>query len=148
MTLAHRRQALIGLGGLALGLQALPGQATPQAMQALIDRFTRGRTPQPRGITLTVPEIVENGNSVPVSVRVESAMSGNDRVRRVALFSERNPAPDVLVAHFGPAAALAQVSVRMRMADSQVLVAVAEMADGEVRLTRVAVVVALAACLE
>ncbi|MBU6273222.1 MAG: sulfur oxidation protein SoxY [Betaproteobacteria bacterium] len=148
MSPARRRQALIGLGGLAIGLRSLPAQATPQAMQALIEGFTRGRAPQARGITLSVPEIVENGNTVPVSVRVESAMSGADRVRRVAVFSERNPAPDVLVGHFGPAAALAQLSFRMRMADSQALVALAEMADGEVRIARVAVVVALAACLE
>ncbi|MEI8305122.1 MAG: thiosulfate oxidation carrier protein SoxY [Burkholderiales bacterium] len=145
---APRRQTLIGLGGLALALRPLSARATPAAMQAQIDGFARGRKPQSRGIVLSVPEIVENGNSVPVTVRVESAMTGADRVRRVAVFSERNPAPDVLVAHFGPAAALAQVSFRMRMADSQSLTALAEMADGEIRIARVDVVVALAACLE
>lgn len=125
-----------------------PVLATPSAMRDEIQRFTGGAPTASAGIRLDIPEIVENGNSVPVTVHVDSPMSEREHVRRIALFSEKNPAPGVLLAHLSPANGRAQIAFRMRMAESQRLVAVAEMSDRSYRLQSIEVVVALAACLE
>ena len=95
-----------------------------------------------------VDAVVENGNTVPLSVSVQSAMTAAEHVRRIAIFTELNPQPEVAVFHLGPANGNAQVSTRMRMASSQNVIAMAVMNDGSVWQHRVAVSVALAACLE
>ncbi|MBK8765342.1 MAG: sulfur oxidation protein SoxY [Burkholderiaceae bacterium] len=107
-----------------------------------------GAAPHPGKIELSLPEIVENGNSVSVTVRVASPMTDQEHVRRIAVFTEKNPHPDVLEIVLGPRAGRAQVSFRMRMADSQQISAVAELSDGSFWSATVDVVVALAACLE
>lgn len=146
---ANRRRRW--LGGLAAGsawLVLRPAQATPATMQAAIQRFTGGAPPRPGRVTLELPEIVENGNTVPVTVSVDSPMTPGDHVRRLAVFNEKNPQPDVIEVWLGPRAGRARVSLRMRMAESQTITAVAELSDGSVWQARVDVVVALAACLE
>ena len=145
---ATRRAWLGTLAGLACSLAVTPARATPDAMQARIAVFTRGAPAQPGKIELSLPEIVENGNSVPVTVRVSSPMTDQDHVRRIAVFTEKNPHPDVLEIFLGPRAGRADVSFRMRMADSQHVSAVAELSDGSFWTAGVDVVVALAACLE
>jgi len=117
-------------------------------MQAAITAFSRGATPQSGSVRLTVPELIENGNSVPVSVTVDSPMTERDHVRRIALFSEKNPQPQVAVFHLGPRSGRADVSTRIRLADSQRLVAIAELTDGRFVQPSVEVIVTLAACIE
>jgi sulfur-oxidizing protein SoxY len=85
---------------------------------------------------------------VPVSINVDSPMTPTDHVQRIALFTERNPAPDVVVFHLGPHNGVAQVATRMRLATTQTLTAVALMNDGSVWQQRVDVIVTLAACIE
>jgi sulfur-oxidizing protein SoxY len=99
-------------------------------------------------VRLLVPELVENGNSVPVSVSVDSPMTERDHVRRIALFSEKNPQTQVAVFHLGPRSGRADVATRIRLADSQRLVAIVELADGRFLQTAVEVIVTLAACIE
>ncbi len=143
-----RRIWLGAASGLACLLVAPPARASRDAMLAQIAAFTRGAIPQAGKIEVSLPEIVENGNSVPVTVRVASPMSEHDHVRRIAVFAEKNPRPDVIEAFLGPRAGRAQMSLRMRMADSQTISAVAELSDGSFWMASVDVVVALAACLE
>jgi sulfur-oxidizing protein SoxY len=141
------RLMVVGVAGLAAGVCPL-ARATPSEMQAAIAAFSRGAMPQSGSVRLTVPELIENGNSVPVSVTVDSPMTERDHVRRIALFSEKNPQPQVAVFHLGPRSGRADVSTRIRLADSQRLVAIAELTDGRFVQTSVEVIVTLAACIE
>ncbi len=115
-------------------------------MQAAIAAFTGGAAVREGRVKLEVSPLVENGNTVPVTVSVPGADAAT--VRRLALFTERNPQPDVAVFTLGPLAGRAQVSTRMRLATSQTIVALAQMADGSVWQAGVDVVVTLAACVE
>ncbi len=125
-----------------------PAGATPAALRAAIAAFTGGAEPREGGMRLEVPELVENGNSVPVLVTVDSPMTEAAHVRRIAVFNEKNPQPQVAVFRLGPRSGLARVGTRMRMADSQRIVAVAELSDGSFRQHSVDVIVTLAACIE
>ena len=140
-----RRTLLVaGLGSLLLR----PAAATPEAMHAALAAFTGGAPLRDGKVTLEIAALVENSNTVPVSVRVASPMSAADHVRRIALFTERNPEPGVAVFHLGPHSGRAEVATRMRLATSQAVVAVAELADGTCWQQRLQVVVTLAACVE
>lgn len=138
-----------GAGALAVLMQPWPVRATPSAaLQAAIERFTGGVPLQTGRVTLAIDAVVENGNTVPVSVSVQSPMTAEQHVRRIALFTELNPQPEVAVFHLGPASGRAQVGTRLRMASSQHVIAIAQLNDGSCWQQRVAVSVALAACLE
>jgi sulfur-oxidizing protein SoxY len=91
---------------------------------------------------------VENGNAVPVTVEVDSPMTADDHVRRIALYNEKNPQADVVVFHLGPRSGRARVSTRIRLAASQTVVALAETSDGAFWSSKASVVVTLAACIE
>ena len=122
--------------------------ATPEALAAAIQAFA-GAAPLREGrITITIAELVENGNAVPLSVAVQSPMSGADHVQSLAVFTERNPQPEVAVFHFSPRSGQARVHTRIRLATSQPLVAVATMNYGSVWQHQVDVIVTLAACIE
>lgn len=142
-----RRQALLAVTVMPL-LPAAPARATPEAMAAAMQAFTGGAPVRDGRITIEVAELVENGNTVPVALRVDSPMTAADHVQRLALFTERNPQPEVAVFHLSPAAGRAQVATRMRLATSQRVVALAHMNDGSVWRHQVDVIVTLAACVE
>ncbi len=120
----------------------------PAAMQATIAAFTGGRPASTGRVMLDIAPLVDNGNTVPVSVRVESAMTATDHVKRIALCSERNPQPEVAVFVLSPLCGRAEVATRMRLATSQRGVALAELQDGRYCQRAVDVVVTLAACVE
>jgi sulfur-oxidizing protein SoxY len=97
---------------------------------------------------LEVASLIDNGNAVPVRVRVDSPMTEADHVREIALFNERNPQRDLVRFHLNPANGRAEAATRVRLATSQHLVALARMSDGSVWQHTVEVVVTLAACIE
>ena len=140
-----RRKLLAGLGALAI---VRPAAATPEEMAAAIKAFTGGALPRPGRVTLDVAQLVDNGNTVPITVRVDSPMSAADHVLAIAVFNERNPETNVATFTLGPRAGKAEVSTRIRMATSQRLVAVARMSDGSYWSHSADVVVTLAACVE
>lgn len=145
--LATQRRALLLAG--ACSLLARPATAAPSAAaQAAIDRFTGGRPVQDGRVQLGIDAVVENGNTVPITVTVDSPMTAQDHVQRIAVFTELNPQPDVIVCQLGPASGRAQIATRIRMAQSQTVTALAQTSDGRCWRHRVEVVVALAACLE
>lgn len=134
---------------LAAGLVFVrPGQAATGDLAAAVNAFAGGRTPQPGKVQLDISTLVENGNAVPVTLSVDSPMTAADHVKSIALFNERNPQRDVVVFQFGPDAARAAASTRIRLATSQQLVAVALLSDGTAWSQTVDVIVTLAACIE
>lgn len=142
--LAGGTAALFGLAGMmTVGSAA---RADAGATQALIDKITGGTTPQEGRVMLEMPQIAENGNTVPMSVSVESPMSDNDYVKTVHIFAEGNPTPEVASFHFTPMNGIAEVSSRMRMAKTQDIVAIAEMSDGSIFMDRVQVKVTIGGC--
>ncbi|WP_046865314.1 SoxY-related AACIE arm protein [Microvirga massiliensis] len=143
-----RREVL--RGGIALVSLALasPAKATPNEMKAAIDAFTSEAAVRPGRIHLDVPPLVENGNSVSVRVRVDSPMTAEDHVKRIAVFNERNPQPHVAQFFLGPRSGRADVATRIRLATSQKVIAVAELSDGSYWSASADVIVTLAACVE
>jgi sulfur-oxidizing protein SoxY len=112
----HRRAALhAGLAGAAM-LVVRPASAQAEALNGPLASFTGGFTPKTGRVALEIAELVENGNTVPVTIRVASPMTGADYVRRIALFAERNPDPAVAVFHLSPRNGRALISTRMRLA--------------------------------
>lgn len=143
-----RRGLLAGAGGVAFGLAVpLPAGASPaQVDEAIREMFGNGPVREGR-VTLTLPPIAENGNSVAVGISVDSPMSRNDHVVRIGLFSPRNPVALLGAFSLGPACGLAQVSTRVRLAGTQSLRAVAQMNDGTLWSGKASTYVTLAACI-
>ena len=144
-----RRDLIKGASALACVLLAVrKADATPASMQAAI-RDVFGNAEIGRGkVTLDIPSLVENGNTVPMTVSVESPMTATDYVKSIHVFNEKNPQPIVIGVHIGPRAGKASVATRIRLADSQKVVAIAQMSDGSVWSGQVDVIVTLAACVE
>jgi sulfur-oxidizing protein SoxY len=117
-------------------------------MRAAIHRLI-GEQPVRKGkVTLDIPPLVENGNTIAMSVAVESPMTATNYVKAIHVFNEKNPQPDIISVHLGPRAGKAAFSTRIRLADSQNVVAIAEMSDGSLWSDTVEVIVTIAACLE
>ena len=142
-----RRQALL-FGAAASLVMVTPALATPEEMSEAVRAFAAGRDVKPGRVTLDLPPLVENGNAAPLTVAVESPMNEADHVRRIAVFNERNPQPNVLTVHLGPRSGRATLSTRIRLANSQRITAVAEMSDGSFWSGTADVIVTLAACIE
>ncbi len=136
------------LGGLASVAVLRPAGATPAAMEAALREFTGEAAMRPGRVKLDLPPLVDNGNLVSVSVAVDSPMTPAEHVRRIGIFNEKNPQPHVATFHLGPRAGRASVATRMRLADSQRVIAVAELSDGTFWTDSADVIVTLAACLE
>jgi len=99
-------------------------------------------------VKLQLPPLIDNGNSVPLSVAVESPMTATDHVRAIHVLTEKNPLPDVVSVHLSPRAGRATLGTRVRLADTQTVTAIAQMSDGSFWSDSAEVVVTLSACLE
>lgn len=145
-----RRHFLLAAGGCAAAsvLMIRTTSATPASMAAAIREVIGEATVKEGRIKLDLPPLIENGNAVPVTVAVESPMTEADHVKSIHLFNEKNPQPNVANFHLGPRAGRASVSTRMRLADSQKVIAIAQLSDGSFWSESVDVIVTLAACLE
>ncbi len=146
-----RREVLIALGAgvtAVATLTMLPNAAWADA--AAVDEAIKERignaTPKEGRITLDLPQIAENGNTVPLSVAVDSPMTDQDYCKAVHLFAEKNPLPNVGSFHFTPASGQASASTRIRLARTQKIVAVAEMSNGEVYMSKAEVKVTIGGC--
>jgi sulfur-oxidizing protein SoxY len=146
----RRRDFLAAAGGLAgaVALRSGPARATPEQAQEAIRALVGGGNLRKGRVTLDLPPLVENGNVVPLTVAVDSPMSATDRVNAIHLFAGNNPQPLVAVLRFGPRAGRAVASTRIRLADSQTVVAVAEMSDGTFWSGSAEAVVTMSACVE
>ena len=99
-------------------------------------------------VKITLPPLVENGHLVPLTVNVESPMTDADYVKAIHVFTDKNPLPEVISFYLGPKAGRASFSTRVRLADSENVVAIAQLSDGSLWSSNVYVVVTTAACLE
>ena len=149
-----RREFLRAAGGAAAGLglwsvvAVEPARATPAAMQEAIRTVVGSARINAGRVTLELPPLSENGNAVPLAVSVESPMTAADHVRAIHVFTQKNPQPDVATFRLGPRAGHARVATRIRLADTQTVVAISELSDGSFWSGSAEVVVTLAACLE
>ena len=149
-----RRQFLRAAGGVAasLGLGAViavePARATPAEMQEAIRKVVGSAKVSPGKVKLELPPLIENGNAVPLTVNVESPMTEAQHVKAVHVFTEKNPQPYVASFHLGPRAGRARVATRVRLADSQTVIAICQLSDGSFWSDSASVGVTLAACLE
>lgn len=140
-----RRRAFLLAGGALLALPPL-ARATRPEVAALIAELTGGVAPLDGGLTLELPELVENGNVVAMTVTAQPP--AGVQVRALHVFAEANPFPTVLRLRFGPAAARPRIATRIRLATSQTVIAIAALSDGTFRQDSVALLVTLAACLD
>ena len=144
-----RRQALgLSAAGAAFaitGMRPVTAQAAAEDTDKMIMDFAGG-TPGTGKITLNAPEIAENGNTVPVSVEVESAMSGDDVVESVIILADGNPNPAVATFHFTELSGSAAATTRIRLAKTQNVIAVAKMKDGSTFMDKKEVKVTIGGC--
>src|SRR5213594_1681518 len=119
---SSRREFLLATGGAAVGIglasmiMVEPARATPAAMQEAIRKVVGSARVNPGRVKLDLPPLSENGNTVPLTVTVESPMTEADHVRVIHVFTEKNPQPDVVAFHIGPRAGRANISTRIRLA--------------------------------
>jgi len=139
--------ALAG-GGALTRLSIRPADASLAMMEEAV-RKAIGNAPIEKGkVKLDLPPLVENGNSVPCTVSVDSPMTATDYVKAIHIFNEKNPQPNVISVKLGPRAGRANFSTRIRLADTQTVTAIAEMSDGTCWSDDIYVIVTLAACVE
>lgn len=151
-----RRRFIITLGAAsaaAAGLTALPGGAAwsdedAKTVEEEIKRLMGGKelADGAKIISMDLPQIAENGNTVPLEVSVESPMTEADHVTTVHIVADGNPRPGVASFHFSPLSGRAQASTRMRLAKTQNVIAIAEMSDGKAYMTKAEVKVTIGGC--
>jgi sulfur-oxidizing protein SoxY len=143
-----RRQFLAVAGAAGAALLVRPAQATPESMATAIRQVVGEAHVKPGKIKLDLPPLVENGNTVAMSVAVDSPMTARDYVKAIHVFTEKNPQPNVISAKLGPRAGKAEIQTRVRLADTQTVVAICGMSDGSFWSDTVDVIITLGACLE
>ena len=145
----NRREFVLGAATAVVSLVAVaPARAMPAATADAVRRVVGTARLTPGRVKLDLPPLSENGHAVPIAVSVESPMTAADHVRAIHVFTEKNPQPDVATFRLGPRAGRASVATRIRLADTQTVLAVAELSDGTFWSAQADVVVTLAACLE
>lgn len=142
-----RREALLALGGGALlSVVPLPALAGDEDTAESIRQIYGYRAINPGRITLTLPTLAESGNSVPLTLTVDSPMTEQDRVLRASIFANRNPRPVIATASFGPRAGTATLSTNIRLNGTQDVIGIAEMSDRSLWSAQVRVLVTFGAC--
>ncbi|GAB6053764.1 thiosulfate oxidation carrier protein SoxY [Magnetospira thiophila] len=137
--MAFSRRGMLGMfggGALAVAGSALAPRAalaTPESAAELAVKWAgKAPTEGDARVSLKLPEIAENGNTVPVTVEVESPMTADNYVKKIHILAEGNPTPGVCSFELSASCGKAEVSTRIRMAKTQNIVAVAELSDGSV----------------
>ncbi len=148
MTTESLRITRRGIIGAALLATIAPRRlsATEAEMRAAIRERIGEAKPQLGRVRLDLPPLAESGNSVPVGVSVESRMDAQDHVRRIMIFSERNPRPHIITVWPGPDSGRAEFTTRMRLSGTQSVLAIAELSDGSFWLDQVNIMVTIGAC--
>jgi sulfur-oxidizing protein SoxY len=144
-----RRDALaLGASGAALTLIGLEDRALAAAKEAadMINQFTGGKTPASGKVSIELPEIAENGNTVPLSVAVDAPMTADNYVSEIIVVADGNPNPGVAAFHFSPLSGKAIASTRIRLAATQNIIAVAKTSKGEFFTNQKLVKVTIGGC--
>jgi len=142
------RRRLFLAGSAAVTLLPFAAEATPEELATAIKEVTGGAELRTGKVTLDIPPIVENGNTVPMTVSVESPMTADDYVKAIHVFNEKNPQPHVFNAWLSPGNGKAAIGTRIKLADTQKIVAIAETSKGEFWNASAEVIITIAACIE
>ena len=144
----HRRETLVlaAAAGFAALLAPRMSIADEQAVASEIKKLYGDKKLEAGKIKLDVPEIAENGLVVPLNVEVESPMTDADYVKAVHVFADGNPLPGIVTYRFTPACGKAAASTRMRLAQTQNIVCIAEMSNGSLHTAKANVKVTIGGC--
>jgi sulfur-oxidizing protein SoxY len=148
-----RRGFLLALGSIAAGdaLAQLPPNIAALRQAALdegVRKVTGGAQVRAGKVKLDLPPLIDNGNTVPLTVTVESPMTEADHVATIHIFAERNPRPLVASFHLGPESGRAEISTRVRLAGTQTVNVLVELSGKRFILGSAYVLVTAAACLD
>ncbi len=149
-----RRDVLAGAGALAGGLTigAGPAPAQNESSPAELEAAVRAIIGQSQindgKVRLEVPPLVENGNAVPMKITVDSPMTEKDHVKAIHVFAGKNKQPNVISVRLGPRSGKPEMQTRIRLADTQDILALAELSDGTIWRGTANVIITLSACLE
>ena len=147
--LSRRQLMMVGVGAAVtatfLGQSVAPALAANDS-EDLIKKFTGGKTPAQGRVKLDLPEIAENGNTVPITVMVESPMTEQSHVTNVLVIADGNPRGGVCTFNFSPASGVAEANTRIRLAGTQNVIAVAKMNDGSFFTVKKEVKVTIGGC--
>ena len=137
---------------LTLATAATPAMAQrfqpAQDVAPLLAKLTGGARPERSGVEIELPQIAENGNSVPMRVKVDSPMTAADHVSAIHIIAERNPRPLVGTFHLGPNSGRAEIATRVRLAGTQKVRVLVALSDNRFRIGEADVLVTSAACLD
>ncbi len=148
MTPRLERRAFLAAAAVVTVLPWTSARATPASMAAAIKEVTGDASVREGRVILDLPPLIENGNTVPLTVSVESPMTVTDHIKAIHVFNEKNPQPHVFDATLGPRNGKAVIGTRIKLGDSQKIIAIAETSTGEFWSASADVIVTLAACIE
>jgi len=147
MNAMTRRGALLLGAGLTLALVDVDaGVATPAEAEAEIQKFTGGKAAESGKIAIDLPEIAENGNTVPLAIKVDSPMTAADYVSDIRVVGDANPNPGIVTFHLTPAAGRAEVATRIRLGGTGTVTVLAKTSAGKVYAERKTVKVTVGGC--
>ena len=143
------RRTLLAAGlGAGLSVVWRPARALSDELTGALRAFTGGAPTREGKVKFDIAPLVENGNTVPITITVDNPMTAANHVQAIAVFNEKNPQREVVACRLTPRVGRAAVSTRIRLATTQQLVAVAKLSDGSYWTHTVDVIVTLAACIE
>jgi sulfur-oxidizing protein SoxY len=144
-----RREFLVVSGAAVAALTALTTGALAREAKdpaKLLNELTGGATPTEGKVSLKMPEIAENGATVPVKVSADTPQNEGDNCKTIAIIATKNPRPRMCVFHFTPRSGKAFAAIRVRLATTQEVWAVAEMSDGSWHIAKTTVKVTIGGC--
>ncbi len=136
----------VGALGAAIGLGRQPAEATAQSAEARLHTWLGGVTPKRGRVSIEMPQLIDNGNSVEITVAVDSAMTAVDHVRAIFVVAEGNPNPEVAAYYLGPQCGRAKLTTRIRLAQSQTIQVAALLGDGSAWIAATEVAVTIGGC--
>jgi len=147
-TLNRRQTLALGVGAATAAVLGTSVQTAAAAnnYDELIKKFTGGKTPTVGRVRIDAPEIAENGNTVPMTISVESPMTPASYVTDVLVVADANPRGGIVTFHFTPESGVAEANTRIRLAGTQYLHAVARMNDGSFFMAKKEVKVTIGGC--
>jgi len=144
-----KRREFIAVASAVAALPAAAQRFQPaQDIAPLVEQLTGGTAAERKGVEVELPQIAENGNSVPMRVRVASPMTAVDHVETIHVIAERNPRPLVATFHLGPQSGRAEITTRVRLAGTQKVTVIAALSGKRFLIGQQEVLVTSAACLD
>lgn len=142
------RRAVLTIGSAALlaGGASVSVWAKPDEAQAEIAKFTGGVTPGEGPISIDLPEIAENGNTVPLAVTIDAPMRPDNYISDILIVADSNPRPGVATFRLTPLAGRAAIATRIRLAETENVIVVAKTSTGQFMTARKQVKVTIGGC--